>query len=142
MLDLNQGARGNGALLEATREPKPFARFVYEPQGPPMPSYRVCFINEIPRGGKLFHCCQRTIVIRSARSPERAIEAAKRRFERAECIHAWNIHAGTIEIEETDLAVPPRSRRTGKILTGCAGRLLLQALVDEASSGRRSTGDT
>jgi hypothetical protein len=23
-----------------------------------MPSYRVCFINEIPRNDKLFRCCQ------------------------------------------------------------------------------------
>ena len=44
-----------------------------------MPSYRVSFINDIPRGGKLFHCCQRSIVIRAARNPDRAIEAAKKR---------------------------------------------------------------
>jgi hypothetical protein len=49
-----------------------------------MPSYRVFFINEIPRNGKLFRCCQRSIVIRSARNRERAIEAAKKRFARLE----------------------------------------------------------
>jgi hypothetical protein len=45
-----------------------------------MPSYRVCFINEIPRNEKLFRCCQRSIIIRSARTRERAIEAAKKKF--------------------------------------------------------------
>ena len=36
-----------------------------------MPSYRVSFINDIPRNEKLFHCCQRSIVVRAARSPHR-----------------------------------------------------------------------
>jgi hypothetical protein len=73
-----------------------------------MPSYRVCFINEIPRDSKLFRCCQRSIVIRSARSPERAIEAAKKRFAKLEGIHDWKIHAGMIEIEEIDLTAGSR----------------------------------
>ena len=68
-----------------------------------MPSYRVSFINDIPRGGKLFHCCQRSIVIRAARNPERAVEAAKKRFARLEDICNWNIHAGRIEPELIDL---------------------------------------
>ena len=36
-----------------------------------MQSHRVCFINEIPRNEKLFRCCQRSILIRSARTPVR-----------------------------------------------------------------------
>jgi hypothetical protein len=64
-----------------------------------MPSYRVCFINEIPRNAKLFRCCQRSIVIHSARTPERAVEAAKKRFARLEGIRNWKIHAGLIEME-------------------------------------------
>jgi len=64
-----------------------------------MPSYRVSFINEIPRNEKLFRCCQRVIIIRSARTPERAIEAAKKRFARLEGIRDWGIHASQIEIE-------------------------------------------
>ena len=47
-----------------------------------MPSYRVSFIYDIPRGEKLFHCCQRSIVVRTATSPERAVEMAKKRFAR------------------------------------------------------------
>ena len=64
-----------------------------------MPSYRVSFMNDIPRGGKLFHCCQR---VRTARSPERAVEAAKKRFARLEHICDWNIHASRIELEVLD----------------------------------------
>lgn len=64
-----------------------------------MPSYRVRFINEIPRNERLFRCCQRSIIIRSARTPERAIEAAKKRFARLEGISNWKIHAALIEIE-------------------------------------------
>jgi hypothetical protein len=68
-------------------------------KGCQMPSYRVRFINEIPRNERLFRCCQRSIIIRSARTPERAIEAAKKRFARLEGISNWKIHAGLIEIE-------------------------------------------
>ena len=67
-----------------------------------MPSYRVCFINEIPRNDKLFRCCQRSIVIRSARSAERAVEAAKKQFAELEGIRDWKIHAALIEIEPVD----------------------------------------
>jgi hypothetical protein len=54
-----------------------------------MPSYRVCFINEIPRNNKLFRCCQRSIIIPSAPSPEWAAEAAKKQFIEIEGIHDW-----------------------------------------------------
>jgi hypothetical protein len=82
-----------------------------------MPSYRVSFINEIPRNEKLFRCCQRVIIIRSARTPERAIEAAKKRFARLEGIRDWGIHASQIEIEtiEGKLKLPgaaPPLRKT------------------------------
>ncbi len=64
-----------------------------------MPSYRVRFTNEIPRNERLFRCCQRSIIVRSARSPERAIAAAKKRFARREGISNWKIHAALIEVE-------------------------------------------
>jgi hypothetical protein len=67
-----------------------------------MTSYRVCFFNEIPRNEKLFRCCQRSIVIRAARTPERAIAAAKKRFARLEGIRDWKIHAGWVEIAPID----------------------------------------
>jgi hypothetical protein len=67
-----------------------------------MPSYRVRFINEIPRNAKLFRCCQRSVIIRSARAPERTVEAAKKRFARLEGIRNWQIHAALIEMEPID----------------------------------------
>ena len=76
-----------------------------------MPSYRVSFFNDIPRNAKLFHCCQRSIVVRAARSPERAVEVAKKRFARLEGICNWNIHAGRIELEVIDLPTKPDGGR-------------------------------
>ena len=78
-----------------------------------MTSYRVCFMNEIPRNDKLFLCCQRLITIRSARSPERAVEAAKKRFARLEGIRDWKIHAALIEMEAIDLEAKPKTPSYG-----------------------------
>jgi hypothetical protein len=69
-----------------------------------MPDYRVRFINEIPRNQRLFRCCQRSIIIRSAPSAERAIEAAKQQFAALEGIRDWKIHAALIEAEPLDVA--------------------------------------
>ena len=68
-----------------------------------MPSYRVSFVNEIPRNKKLFRCYQRSIIIRSAHTSERAIEAAKKRFARLEGIRDWKFHAALIEIEPIEV---------------------------------------
>jgi hypothetical protein len=76
-----------------------------------MTSYRVCFFNEIPRNRRLYRCCQRSIIIRAARTPERAIEAAKKRFARLERIRDWKIHAGVIEAIEPE----PRSAETNNL---------------------------
>jgi hypothetical protein len=77
-----------------------------------MPSYRVSFINDIPRNEKLFHCCQRSIVVRAARSPERAVEVAKKRFARLEGVSNWNVHAGRIELAVIDLPAKPDGARS------------------------------
>jgi hypothetical protein len=46
-------------------------------------SYRVSFFkNLLNSNGQQFSCLQQSIVIRRAKSVERAVEAAKRRFER------------------------------------------------------------
>jgi hypothetical protein len=74
-----------------------------------MPSYRVCFVNEIPRNDKLFRCCQRAIVIPSAPSAERAVEAAKQQFAELEGISDWKIHAALIETEPVDLEAQPET---------------------------------
>jgi hypothetical protein len=85
-----------------------------------MPAYRVCFINEIPRNEKFFRCCQRSIIIRSARTPERAIEAAKKRVARLEGIRNWKIHAALIEIEPIDIETkaqqPAQAQRKTSVL--------------------------
>ena len=74
-----------------------------------MPSYRVCFMNEIPKNDKLFHCCQRSIIVNSAPSGEQAIEEAKRQFAELEGIRDWKIHAAFIEVEAVDLGPEPKA---------------------------------
>ena len=66
------------------------------------PVYRVCFLDEFARFNNVVRPCQRTIIIRSARSRERAIEAAKKRFARLEGIRDWRIHATIIEVSIVD----------------------------------------
>jgi len=66
-----------------------------------MSGYRICFFNDLSNDrGHMFHCCQRTVEIRAAKSKERAIEAAKRRFARAERVSHWGAHARSFEIED------------------------------------------
>ena len=43
--------------------------------------------------------CQRVIEVRLARSRERAIKAAKRRFARLEHVRDWHLHADQFEVE-------------------------------------------
>lgn len=68
-----------------------------------VPRYRVRFINKIPRTGKLFRCCQRSIFVRSAANAERAVEA-KEQFARLEGIWDWKIHSALIETEPIGIA--------------------------------------
>ncbi|HEY1259372.1 MAG TPA: hypothetical protein VGF34_08980 [Stellaceae bacterium] len=63
-----------------------------------MPSYRVSFINEIPRNDKVFRRVQRSIVIPSADSGASAVEAAKQQFARLEGICDWHLHAHKVEV--------------------------------------------
>jgi hypothetical protein len=83
--------------------------------GAKMPSYRVCFINEIARNERLFRCCQRSIVIRSAPTAQQAVEAAKEQFAELEAIRDWRIHAALIEVEPIDIAKEPDT--PSKLLT-------------------------
>jgi hypothetical protein len=77
-----------------------------------MASYRVCFMNEIPRNDKLFHCCQRSIIVKSAPSAEQAVEAAKKQFAELEGIRDWKIHAAVTEVEAIDLEPNPETLRS------------------------------
>ena len=65
-----------------------------------MTAYRVSFFNELTSSsGKLVKVCQRSVDIRMARSLDRAMEAAKKRFARLEHIGEWWLHARLVEIE-------------------------------------------
>jgi hypothetical protein len=59
--------------------------------------YRVCFLNQFSRANAKVTACQRSILIRSAKSREAAIEAAKERFVELEGIRDWRTHASAIE---------------------------------------------
>ena len=64
------------------------------------PIYRVHFKNHFARGGGVHTPDQRAIDIHSAKSRDRAIQAAKKRFARREGITDWQIRASIIEVEE------------------------------------------
>jgi hypothetical protein len=68
-----------------------------------MQAYKVAFFNELTNDlGHPFHCCQRVIRIRAAKSKERAIVAAKQLFARAEQVQHWRIRASSIEVQEME----------------------------------------
>jgi len=72
-----------------------------------MNAYRVKFMNDLMNSsGHSFHCCQETIEIRSAKSRERAVQAAKHRFARRQAVPDWTVRAHLIEVEE----IPTRPR--------------------------------
>ncbi len=66
-----------------------------------MNGYRISFFNELTNdSGHVFHCCQRVVEIHSAKSKDRAIQAAKQHFARREKIADWTLRAHTIEVAE------------------------------------------
>jgi hypothetical protein len=85
-----------------------------------MTSYRVDFMNEFARNRRVHKVCQRSIVVRSASSPEQAGEAAKTHFARLEGIRDWRIHAATIEVvpieddRVSDINVPAMDLPSGE----------------------------
>jgi hypothetical protein len=85
------------------------------------PTYRVDFMNRFARGGQVFIACRRSIEIRSAKTRERAIEAAKKRFARQEGSCDWYLHASIFEVEAFEGEVLPVDNETvtprGKALT-------------------------
>jgi hypothetical protein len=65
-----------------------------------MGAYRVQFFKTVTNSyGKSFQVCQRTIDIRRARTPDRAVEAAKWHFERREQVPQWFLHADYIVVD-------------------------------------------
>ena len=73
-----------------------------QPLPPAGPGYRVCFLNRFARGAKTMTACQRSIVVRSAKTREDAIEEAKKRFAELEGVPDWHLHATMIEVGALD----------------------------------------
>lgn len=66
----------------------------------PVTSYKVSFFkNLLSSDGHQFKCLQGTIEIRRARSVDRAVQAAERRFARLQRMPHWMIHADNLELE-------------------------------------------
>jgi hypothetical protein len=62
--------------------------------------YRVSFFkNLVSIDGRTHRCLQQSVVVRRARSVERALEAAKRRYERHCEVADWRLHADGVELE-------------------------------------------
>jgi len=65
-----------------------------------MTSYRVSFFKDLlSSDGHPFRCLQQTIQVRRARDPSRAVEAAKRRYERICQVPDWRLHADNLELQ-------------------------------------------
>jgi hypothetical protein len=70
-----------------------------------MAGYRVSFFKDLlSSDGHLFKCQQLSIAIRSARSADRAVTAAERRFERQHRVRCWKDHADYYELEDEGTA--------------------------------------
>jgi hypothetical protein len=81
-------------------------------------SYQVSFFKDLlSSDGHQFRCLQRSIVIRRTKSEERALEAAKRRFERLCRVADWRLYADGVELEMDHTGRvppgPPRQRTAG-----------------------------
>jgi hypothetical protein len=62
--------------------------------------YRVSFFRKLlSSDGHESKCLQQNIVIRRAKSIERAVEAAKRRYERLCQVADWRLYADGLELE-------------------------------------------
>ena len=65
-----------------------------------MRHFRIRFCNDLTDSyGRQHHACQREIEVPASLGRDRAIEAAKREFERLEGISSWTHRARTIECE-------------------------------------------
>jgi hypothetical protein len=80
-----------------------------------MAVYHVKFFkNLLSSEGHPFKVLQRLVNVRRSKTPERAAEAAQHRFERAEHVRNWKLHADTMEVETNDKSDHRRSTRTRK----------------------------
>jgi hypothetical protein len=70
-----------------------------------MDTYRVRFFKTVSSHGKTVNVCQRSIDIRSAPSPDRAVEVAKERFACLENVPDWLLHADYVEVDGRSSAI-------------------------------------
>ena len=88
-----------------------------------MDTYRVRFFKTVSSHGKTVNVCQRSIDIRSASSPCRAVEVAKERFACLENVPNWLLHADYVEVDGPLLLTTDSTRRTLEDASGEAQRL-------------------
>ena len=79
--------------------------------------YRVSFFkNLLCLDGSASRCLQQSIVIRRAKSIDRAVEAAKRRYERLCEVADWRLHADGVELE-----IDLNTIKSGRCSRRCTG---------------------
>jgi hypothetical protein len=73
-------------------------------------NYRVRFVKELcDHTGHQHKCIEGIVDICRAHDRNRAIQAAKRRFERMKGIPRWDLYADTFEVDlDTSEPIPPR----------------------------------
>jgi hypothetical protein len=82
-----------------------------------MVHYHVRFIKNLCDDmGHTHKCVEGAVNIRRARDRDRAVQAAKRRFERMKRIPRWDLYADTFEldIDEKQPNLPPGRALTGR----------------------------
>ena len=75
-----------------------------------MAHYRVSFIKRLcDDTGHMHKCIEGVVDIRQARDRGRAVQAAKRRFERMKRVPRWDMYADTFELVNDERApnLPP-----------------------------------
>jgi hypothetical protein len=82
-----------------------------------MSQYRVSFFKYLLNSdGHQFRCLQQSIVIHRAKNIDRAVEAAKRRYERRCHVHDWSLYADSLELQvsgKTSVISPPAVNSIG-----------------------------
>jgi len=70
----------------------------------PMSAFRVTFFKDLMSSqGHLHRCPQFVVTVARAKTAERALAAAQRRFERHSRIKNWRLHADFAEVKPVDI---------------------------------------
>jgi hypothetical protein len=78
----------------------------------PVAHYRVRFIKTLcDDTGHAHKCVEGVVDIRRARDRDRAVQAAKRRFERMKKIPRWGLYADSFELEVEQEGSPSNRKR-------------------------------